>query len=98
MSCGHFIRFIYQNQLILYLSEKYLIIIAENAIIQTMKTYFQKLKEFYGSHKAAAAAIGASYRRYNEWRADPDGMPDRAKKLVEFAVLALPIVKKRAAA
>ena len=50
-----------------------------------MKKQFDILKEKFGTHKAAAAAIGVSYTRYNEWRWRPDEMPSAARKLVELA-------------
>jgi len=49
-----------------------------------METIFEKLKIVFGTHKAAAKAIGVSYTRYNEWRWRPDDMPDRAKEYVRL--------------
>jgi hypothetical protein len=50
-----------------------------------MKKHFEALKARFGTHKAAAKAIGVSYSRYCQWRWCPDKMPERSRKLVELA-------------
>jgi len=50
-----------------------------------MEKLFERLREFYGSHRAAAKALGVSYTRYNEWRWRTDKMPERAKNHVTLA-------------
>lgn len=47
---------------------------------------FEILKEHNGTHKKAAASIGLSYTRYNEWRWDPIQIPAYGKKLLQLAV------------
>ncbi len=54
-----------------------------------MKKLFEQLKQFYGSHKAAARAVDVSYTRYNEWRWHPDKMPERAKNHIKLAAKAI---------
>jgi len=64
--------------------------------LSCMEKYFEKLKSYYGTHKAAAAALCVSYTQYNEWRWRPDKMPTRSKLLVELAA-AKPPKKSKAA-
>ena len=61
-----------------------------------MQTEFEKLRLYFGNHKAAAKGIGVSYSRYNDWRAYPEKMPQRAVRQIEYAVEA--ISKRKAVA
>jgi hypothetical protein len=45
---------------------------------------FKALRDHTGSHKKAAELIGLSYTRYNEWRWQPDRIPEYGKKLLEL--------------
>lgn len=46
---------------------------------------FEILRKHNGTHKKAAASIGLSYTRYNEWRWKPSKIPKYGKKLLQLA-------------
>ncbi|MDY0096221.1 MAG: hypothetical protein RBT80_26295 [Candidatus Vecturithrix sp.] len=54
-----------------------------------MQTQFEKLREYFGNHKAAARGLGVSYTQYNTWRRLPDQMSTRAISHIELAVEAI---------
>jgi len=53
--------------------------------IGIMEKTFEILERRYGSHKAASRALYVSYTRYNEWRWNPEKIPDRSKKYLDLA-------------
>lgn len=65
----------------------------ENRYIQSSNqpNPFAVFKCKFGSHKAAAAFLGVSYTRYNEWRWQPDKAPGRVIRMLE--IIAEMIVK-----
>ena len=50
-----------------------------------LQEIFKLLREFAGTHKAAAKHIGMSYTRYNEWRYRPQDIPPAGCRLLELA-------------
>jgi hypothetical protein len=50
-----------------------------------MENLFDTLKTKFKTHKAAAAYLGVSYSRYNDWRWEPARMPKRARRMMEMA-------------
>ena len=50
----------------------------------TMKTKFNILKAYHGTHQMAAEAIGVSYSAYNKWRSNNEKMPAWAVRLIEL--------------
>lgn len=50
-----------------------------------MENMFDTLKGKFKTHKAAAAYLGVSYSRYNDWRWAPELMPRRARRMMEMA-------------
>ena len=50
------------------------------------KTIFEILRKHFKTHKEVARQIGLSYTRYNEWRWNPEQIPDYGKKLLELTL------------
>jgi hypothetical protein len=56
-----------------------------------MKIEFEILKRHFGTHTAAAKAIGISPRRYREWRSGKiDELPIRASVVKTLADMIMP--------
>lgn len=60
----------------------------------TMKKIFEALKSHFGTHKAAAAHLGVSYTRYNEWRWRPEEIPLPMQNYLRLVVSGLPSTAK----
>jgi hypothetical protein len=50
------------------------------------KQVFDRLKKLHGTHKQAAKELGVSYSRYNEWRWDPECIPEAMRKYLDLAL------------
>jgi hypothetical protein len=55
-----------------------------------MEKIFKALKNHFRTHKAAAAYLGVSYTRYNEWRWRPKEIPLPMQNYLRLVVSNLP--------